>query len=262
MISPEGADKRVKLKLHYFRDRSDLVLPVIEDRYIVHDSKRDCFVLDLSLLQNESVCSASKSARTPRSKHVTSKSDEEMTLLPEDSEKKSNRSHHPEEFLSMPSSQLGAYSSRWDSQRSRSQRSVETAEQRSLRLIRAAKIRDERISIAQQNVRSAELEWRLSHLQTCQEKSRRKRVATAQRILFSWIVIARVTQRWQEALLKAKWLRAARSHHFGDHYANRSRAHWQRAKNLVHKSLLESGKNMRDFRKASWFQLSNRFCMF
>eukprot|EP00913_Durusdinium_trenchii_P017820 g16745.t1 len=112
-----GADKRVKVKLHYFRDRSDLVLPVIEDRYIMHDPKRDCFLVDLSLLQSE--CS-SLSARTPR-KHVSSTG--------------------------------------------------------------------------------------------------------------------------------SRWLKAARSHNFGDHYATRSRAHWQRAKNLVHKSVLESSKNMRDFRK-------------
>lgn len=46
-----GADKRVEQKLHYFRDRADLVLPIIEDRYLTHDAKRDCsgaeVVLDL-----------------------------------------------------------------------------------------------------------------------------------------------------------------------------------------------------------------------
>ena len=37
-----GADQRVEQKLSYFRDRQELVLPIIEDRYLTHDAKRDC----------------------------------------------------------------------------------------------------------------------------------------------------------------------------------------------------------------------------
>ncbi|CAK9033829.1 unnamed protein product [Durusdinium trenchii] len=241
-----GADKRVKVKLHYFRDRSDLVLPVIEDRYIMHDPKRDCFLVDLSLLQSE--CS-SLSARTPR-KHVSSTGrldEDDMSFVPEADHV--GASHAQAVELSVEPSSHQAVS-RFDSQRTRpSERSVQTAEQRALRLIRAARIRDERISICQHNVRNAELEWRLNHLQMSQQRDRRKQLASAQRILFSWVVVASATQFMQTELLKSRWLKAARSHNFGDHYATRSRAHWQRAKNLVHKSVLESSKNMRDFRK-------------
>lgn len=52
-----------------------------------------------------------------------------------------------------------------------------------------------------------------------------------------------------QELLKLRWKRAAQSQNFGDHYANRSKAHWLRAKNLVHKSFWDA-RNMKDFRLA------------
>lgn len=228
-----GADNRVKLKLNYFRDRSDLVLPIIEDRYVTHDAQRDCFVLDLPLLQNNNT--GSLSARTPRKQGqiLVGKSEED------DLDSPCSRGLSLE-----PSRQIDSQTRPSE----RSSRSIETSEEKSLRLMRAARIRDERISIAQHNARCAEFEWRLNHFETCRRKDRRKQQASAQRILLSWLTLAYVSKQWQDAMLRDRWQRAARSHNFGDHYANRSKAHWQRAKNLVHKSVSES-RNMHDFRR-------------
>ncbi|CAJ1342965.1 unnamed protein product [Effrenium voratum] len=46
-----GADNRVNTKLLFFRDRLDLVLPAIEDRFLVHDSQRDCYTVDVLRLR-------------------------------------------------------------------------------------------------------------------------------------------------------------------------------------------------------------------
>lgn len=249
-----GADKRVKLKLNYFRDRSDLVLPIIEDRYVTHDAQRDCFVLDLPLLQNNNT--GSLSARTPRKQGqiLLGKSEED------DLDSPCSRGLSLE-----PSRQIDSQTRPSE----RSSRSIETSEEKSLRLMRAARIRDERISIAQHNARCAEFEWRLNHFETCRRKDRRKQQASAQRILLSWLTLAYVSKQWQDAMLRDRWQRAARSHNFGDHYANRSKAHWQRAKNLVHKSVSES-RNMHDFRRVPLLQkrkcltgqnLDNRDCI-
>lgn len=250
-----GADQRVKLKLHYFRDRSDLVLPAIEDRFVTHDAKRDCLLLDLPLLQSQTQIpggsGGSLSARTPRKPAaINNKFKEEidvsLSLRPNSDEASMESLHSPEISLE-PSSSRQA--SRFDSQRTQRPGQIETAEQRSLRLMRAARIRDEQILVAQHNVKYAELEWRLNHFEMCRRKNARRKLATTQRIVLSWLTLAFVTKMWQEALLRDRWQRAARSHNFGDHYANRSKAHWQRAQKMVHKSLKESSRNMNDFRQ-------------
>lgn len=238
-----GADQRVKLKLHYFRDRSDLVLPAIEDRFVTHDAKRDCLLLDLPLLQSQTP--GSLSARTPRKATPRKFKEIEVSLSRPNLDEMESPEISPEISLE-PSSSHQA--SRFDSQRTRPGR-IETAEQKSLRLMRAARIRDERILVAQHNVKYAELEWRLNHFEMCRRKNARKKLATTQRIVLSWLTLAFVTKMWQEALLRDRWQRAARSHNFGDHYANRSKAHLQRAQKLVHKSMKESCRNMNDFRQ-------------
>ena len=245
----------MKLKLHYFRDRSDLVLPAIEDRFVTHDAKRDCLLLDLPLLQSGQTAvgalgaPGSLSARTPRKlAQIKYKEDIEVSLSLRPDLELSMDSPSPEISLE-PSSSHQA--SRFDSQRTRPGL-VETAEQKSLRLMRAARIRDERILVAQHNVKYAELERRLNHFEMCRRKTVRKRLATTQRIVLSWLTLAYVTKMWQESLLRDRWQRAARSHNFGDHYANRSKAHWQRAQKLVHKSLKESSRDMNDFRQVPW----------
>ena len=141
--------------------------------------------------------------------------------------------------------------SRFDSQRTRPGR-IETAEQKSLRLMRAARIRDERIWLLSTmwSTQSWSGAWITSK---CADERMRERNWRQPNVLCfrGWRLLS-WQKMWQEALLRDRWQRAARSHNFGDHYANRSKAHWQRAQKLVHKSMKESCRNMNDFRQVPW----------
>ena len=173
-----GAPDRVNTKLCFFRDRPDLVLPIIEEKFIVRDEKMDCEVLDLPRLRG------AQSARTPRTKVQAVPSSASLkTLLSEDDavydsaeEKHLQDSPQGQKYLSVaePRTLQHVLSMASVNTRPSEHSSLETGEQRSLRIVRAARIRDERIQIAQRAVRSNELQWRLHHYKCFRDKEQRK----------------------------------------------------------------------------------------
>ena len=173
-----GAPDRVNTKLCFFRDRPDLVLPIIEEKFIVRDEKRDCEVLDLPRLRG------AQSARTPRKKVQAVPSSASLkTVLSEDDavydsaeEKCWQDSSQGQGYLPVaePRTLQHVVSMASVNTRPSEHSSLETGEQRSLRIVRAARIRDERIQIAQKAVRSNELQWRLHHLKCFRDKEQRK----------------------------------------------------------------------------------------
>ena len=178
-----GAPDRVNTKLTFFRDRLELVLPAIEERFVVRDEKRDCEMLDLPRLRS----GAKQSARTPRKnvqpisnsgsfKDLLSSGDEAPLHPDEMEDQGSQDSPHRQADLTLAEPRTLQHVMSMDSVNTRPSEhsSMETGEQRSLRIVRAARVRDERIQLAQQVVRSKELEWRLHHLKSFQVKEQRK----------------------------------------------------------------------------------------
>ena len=173
-----GAPDRVNTKLTFFRDRLELVLPAIEERFVVRDEKRDCEMVDLPRLRK-----VVKSARTPRKKLRTAlpSSASLQDWFSEDpamDEKVSDDSPRAEDAqldsLAEPRTLQHVLSLNSVNTRPSEHSSLETVEQRSLRILQAARVRDERIHLAQQAVRDKELEWRMHHLKSVQIKGQRK----------------------------------------------------------------------------------------
>ena len=177
---------RVTTKLNFFRDRLDLVLPAIEERFVVRDEKRDCEMLDLPRLRN----GVKQSARTPRKKLQANPSSGSLHEF-------SDAAHMEEAGDDSPTSpclldiepRTLQHVMSMDSVQTRPSEnsSLETGEQRSLRIVRAARVRDERIQVAQETVRSKELEWRLRHLKSFQGKAQRKDLSLHLAVQLAWL---------------------------------------------------------------------------
>ncbi|CAE7878819.1 ANKRD50 [Symbiodinium sp. KB8] len=244
-----GAPDRVNTKLCFFRDRPDLVLPIIEEEFIVRDEKRDCEVLDLPRLRG------AQSARTPRKKVQAVPSSASLkTVLSEDDavydsaeEKCWQDSSQGQGYLPVaePRTLQHVVSMASVNTRPSEHSSLETGEQRSLRIVRAARIRDERIQIAQKAVRSNELQWRLHHLKCFRDKEQRKELqllASRQQTLLECMAVAIAAQRLLKAMQLARdrrlWYRQSESK-APLATTTKSKAHWLRAKKIVSSSLTE-----------------------
>jgi len=251
--------ERVDTKLSFFRDRLELVLPAIEERFIVRDEKRDCEVLDLPRLHR-----GKQSARTPRKKAQMPRGGSTCHSQHPDSDP--HESHSDEQGDEEPRRTLQHVMSVESVLTRPSEHSIETGEQRSLRILQAGRVRDERIHAAQQSVKNKEMEWRLRHLQCTQAKSLRKekqQLAAAQRTIFVWMITAMVTQTLKSQLSKAQPQRQEGSDSKGQQLATKSKAHWIRAKRIVNTSVIEKGNLQEVFQeralrsKTAWQRWDN-----
>ncbi|CAJ1331014.1 unnamed protein product, partial [Effrenium voratum] len=136
--------------------------------------------------------------------------------------------------------------------RGRSQRSaapsVETVEERSLRLARLARIREERMVAARRAAKTSEWDRRLLCLAELRARETRAEASAWQQAMLTTLATACAMQELARYLEASKAMQELVNENVG-HYAHKAKGHWQRAKNLVNQSVLESSKSLHDFRK-------------
>mmetsp|Transcript_16812 Transcript_16812/g.29538 ORF Transcript_16812/g.29538 Transcript_16812/m.29538 type:complete len:713 (+) Transcript_16812:113-2251(+) len=184
--------QRVETKLDFFRDRPELVLPQIEDRFMSIDKKSGSISVDLQRLQ--SLARQPLSAREPRKMRLRILSDEDSDKNVEEGGLVMRQVQSVE---TLPGT---SRKSPFCSQLSL----AESLEQRSLRMVAAAQTRDRRIAAAQKSVRSTGMEVRLLHLERLNSKADRKALAERHRILLTWVVTAISIKAFGSSVL---WLR-------------------------------------------------------
>jgi len=168
--------QRVDTKLTYYRERCEMVLPAIEDRFMHVDPETGAHLVDVAKVRKR--LHARRDAEDAQAK-VSSMID--VVHTDADSGTLSTTSLSSPQTLSKVSTRcmLSAAST-----------SIESLEQRSARLIQRGVVRDLRIADVREAERNQLRERRLAQLEELELKALRKRIATRDRTLFIWILTA------------------------------------------------------------------------
>eukprot|EP00931_Biecheleriopsis_adriatica_P049534 TRINITY_DN28660_c0_g2_i1.p1 TRINITY_DN28660_c0_g2~~TRINITY_DN28660_c0_g2_i1.p1 ORF type:complete len:774 (-),score=140.25 TRINITY_DN28660_c0_g2_i1:93-2414(-) len=214
-VSP--GPERVETKLDFFRERPELMLPPIEERFLLHDKQAGCMVLDISKLQHNPKSS------TPRHRPTKAK----QSLDDEDGTVSMAKA-------SDPVIQGASATSLWTPSSTFSL--VESVEQRAFRQTEGWQRRDRRIAAAKQKVQHCDLDRRLEHLERLRGKALRKELAERHRPVLTWLAVALSMKALDKILMCSAPSRKNRSdgrRHNEMGPGERARARWKKAKAFV-----------------------------
>jgi hypothetical protein len=193
---------RIMARIEFYRDRSDLVLPPIEENFLNIDKATGSQVVDVARLRSLPSCNKSGNGGRPRALPSGNKSarqvfPRELVVCPqvpctarEMYQEEVQTSQPQSDYFSTTFPALSHVSSTHTLSPSSS---MESLHQRAARLYAQGQIRDRRIQIARDTAREQSTASRHELFDRLQQKSLRKTIAGRDKTLMTWMVLAMAT---------------------------------------------------------------------